>query len=70
MYFHYMTSIKFIVVPTSDACIEKQLFGASGVFYQIGSHLASFIKRMSKLMLFVMKWSKYHFQNKNEAFKG
>ena len=44
MYFHYIKSIKFIknfVVPTSDACIENQLFGASGMFYQIGSHVIS-----------------------------
>ena len=42
MYFHYMKSIKFIkifVVPTSDACIENQLFGASGMFYHSGSHM-------------------------------
>ena len=42
MYFHYMKSIKFIkifVVPTSDACIENQLFGASGMFYHSGSQI-------------------------------
>ena len=49
MYFHYMKSTKFIkifVVPTSDACIENQLFGASGMFYHSGSQLVFLIYKI------------------------
>ena len=41
----HMKSIKFIkifVVPTSDACIENQLFGASGMSYHSGSQMAAY----------------------------
>ena len=42
MYFNYVKGIKFIkifVEPTSDACIENQLFVTSGMFSHSGSHI-------------------------------
>ena len=56
MYFHYIKSIKFIknfVVPTSDASIENQLFGASGMFIKSG-HILNIMFVQPSLLLFIL----------------
>ena len=43
--------IKIFIVLTSDACIENQLFGVSGIFYQIVSDLEFYNKRSFRALV-------------------